>query len=188
MAEVYLQEGEATVVVFDLRGFSSLAAQLSPLDLGAVLSRFYDHCEHHVLASQGRVLKIMGDMVTSAWLGADVDDHRRLAVGAISAIVRAQPAWQKENAGFGIPHLEYSVAAASGRVLAGQIGTDRMRNFDVLGEPSSIALKLTPLATARGVSNLVTAEVLMSPAGRLPGVELEGVEIGGRPLRLYRVD
>jgi class 3 adenylate cyclase len=187
MADILLQESDATVVMFDLRGFAALAARLSPVDLGAALSRFYDHAEAIVLGEQGKVLKFTGDIVTAVWLVTDVQDHRAGAVAAVRAASAKQRAWQAENAKFGMPDMSYSVAAATGRVLAGHIGTDRMRAFDVLGEPASIAAKLTPLATVRGIDNLVTSECLDAAGGRLPGVETEGFEVGGRRLRLYHV-
>ena len=187
MADIYLQESEATVVMFDLRGFAHLAATSSPVDLGAALSRFYDHAEALVLGHQGRVLKFMADLVTAAWVSGEVDDHRARALAAVRAASTGAAAWQAENARHHMPVLEYSVAAASGKVLAGQLGTDRMRAFDVLGEPVAICGKLTVVATVRGVANLVTAESL--PVGGRHGVmEVEGIEIGGRQLRLYKVE
>ncbi len=187
MADIYLQESDATVVMFDLRGFSTLAATLTPVDLGATLSRFYDHAEHLILDQQGRVLKFMGDIVTAAWLGNEVADHQTRGLTVVREAVKTALGWQAQNERYGMGKLTYSVAAATGHVLAGQIGTDRMRAFDVLGEPANIVAKLTVAATMRGLSNLITHETL--PGGTRPVgvVEVEGIEIGGRQLRLYRV-
>ena len=95
-------------------------------------------------------------------------------------------AWAAENDKLGLPILAYSVAAAAGRVLVGQIGTPRQRSFDVLGAPANVAVKLTSVATMRDVDNLVTGETVAP--GTAGVVEVEGIELGGHRYRLFRVE
>ena len=187
MGAVFLQVTEGTVVLFDLRGFQTLAGRLGPIDLGAALSRFYDHAEACTLAAHGRVVKFMGDLVLCAWLSSEVEDHRRQAVAAVREASERRSRWIQEGIDAGLPLLDYSVAAASGPLLVGHIGTDRMRSFDVLGEPESTAHKLTLVATSRSLGHLLTADVLASPSGRIPAVEVEGIELGDRHVRLFRL-
>jgi class 3 adenylate cyclase len=84
-----------------------------------------------------------------------------------------------------LPQMRFSIAAAAGRVLAGQIGTERLRGFDVLGAPANVAVKLTTAATLRDVDNLVTGDVIAPDTSR--ATEVEGIELGGKSYRLYRV-
>lgn len=185
MTAILLHESEASVVMFDLRGFSQLATTLGPIELGVALNRFYQHAEDCVVAHGGRMLKLIGDAVVAVWLENEARDHRRQAVAAVQQGTATKAAWAKHNQVLGA--LDYSIAAATGRVLAGELGTARVHGFDVLGAPVSLAAKLTTLATVRGVDNLVTSETLDSPAGRIAAIEVEGAELGGRQLRLFRV-
>jgi len=184
---MFLQEAEATIVVFDLRGFSQLAARLGPVDLGAALGRYYEHVEQCAVAHDGRIVKFIGDAVLCVWLSSEHDDFRRKAVAAVWESNKKRSAWVQKGVTDGLPLLDYSVAAATGPVLVGQIGTKKHTAFDVLGEPVNIAFKLCGAAATRGVDHLVTAESLESPAGRLQAVEVEGIELGGRQLRLFRL-
>lgn len=179
---LFLELTEGTVVVFDLRDFSRMAATTMPLELGAALSNFYVHAEKHILGNSGRVVKFAGDMVLGAWLEKQVRDHQRQALQAIvdSATTRAE--WLDKTARLKLPRMDYSVAAASGSLLAGQIGTPRMRTFDVLGEAVNIAAKLTTVATSRDVPQLFSFAV-----PEIASVEVEGIELGGRHIRLYRL-
>lgn len=185
---MFLQEAEATVVMFDLKGFSRLAASLSPVELGVALSRYYEHVESLVVAHQGRIVKFMGDAVFCVWLSSEVDDHRRKAVASLWEAHRKRGAWVHQGVSDGQPVLDYTVAAATGPVLVGHIGTERLKFFDVLGEPVSTAQKLTTVAASRGVDHIMTSETLDSPGGRLAGIEVEGIELGGKQLRLYRLE
>ena len=58
----------------------------------------------------------------------------------------------------------------------------------VLGEAVNVAQKLTVVATTRQMDHLLTSETLESPAGRLAAVEVEGVELGGKQIRLFRLE
>jgi adenylate cyclase len=179
---VFLEETEATVVVFDLRGFSRLSAALAPLDLGLALGHYYEHAEGCVLAHKGRLVKFAGDAVFAAWLANETSDHKQKAVAAVAEANLTRPAWLERNQGAGMPVLDYSVAAATGPVLAGHIGTPRHKSFDVLGAPVNTAAKLTTVATARGVDHLLALQVPEHAS-----VEVEGIEIGGQMIRLFRL-
>jgi adenylate cyclase len=177
MDRVFLHETEAAVLVFDLRGYSRLCGALQPIDLGLALGRFYTHVEGIVLANGGRLVKIVGDAVLAAWLANETGFPRPAALGAVAQSQRERPAWVAAN-----PDLDYTIAAAAGPVLVGQLGTQRHRAFDVLGEPVNAAFKLTSVAAAREVEHLLA---LVAPEH--PAVEVEGVELGGKRLRLFRL-
>jgi adenylate cyclase len=177
-----LEETEGSVVVFDLRDFSRLAQTMSPLELGLGLSGYYMHTEKVILGNGGRVVRFVGDMVMGAWLAKQVGDHQKSALKAVADAEAGRSAWRERAEQVNLPVLDYSIAAASGPMLAGHIGTPRMRQFDVLGESPMQAVKLATVATSRNMGHLVT----FSAPGILT-VEVEGVELGGRQLRLFRL-
>ena len=190
MSDMFLQETEATVLNFDLRAFTMIAAHLGPVDLGVLLGRFYEHVEDAVEAGGGRLVKFMSDVVMSVFVdgqhGATHGGHRKGALVAIRHAQNSRASWLAENQALKLPLLSYSMAASSGTVLVGQIGTRKQHAFDVLGKPANIAYKLTAIATVRDVDNLVTADVL---AGDTRGaIESEAASLGGSRHRLYQVE
>ena len=181
-----LQEIDATIVVTDVRGFTALAHQLGPVELGLTLSGFYAHtggiCEKH----GGRIVKFIGDSVLAAFLG--MQDHRGRALAAIGEMAERRDQWMADNVKVKLPPLEYAASAASGEVLVGELGTERIRFWDVLGAPVNLAFRLGTLATDRRVANLVYADTIERAAARPEAwVEVEGAELGGRRHRLYRI-
>ena len=73
---------------------------------------------------------------------------------------------------------------ASGSVLAGELGTEKLRFYDVLGQPVYQAFRINALATRRAVTNLIAAETFLSARGSDCGIAnvnigTSGAEIGG---------
>jgi len=180
MDAVFLHEAEAAVVLFDLRNFTGIAAALSPLDLGLALSRYYAHAEQHIESHGGRLVKFAGDAVLAAWLANETAKPLAQALAAVAAAVQSRGAFLERCRADRLPELDYAVAFAAGPVLAGQIGTERHKSYDVLGEPVNAAFKLAALAQARGVDHL---SGIQTP----DLVEVEGVDLGGKLVRLFRL-
>ena len=186
MGTMFLQVVEATVLAADLRDFSPLAAQLGPVELGLALSRFYEHVGAVVEKHHGRVVKFIGDGVLTVFVAAEA--HGR-ALRAVQELVHSREKFLDENVGMKLPVLDYSVGASSGTVLAGELGTQKLRFYDVLGQPVNHAFRLTALAGRRGVTNLVDAATLEGVAAgdRPPAIETDSVELDAAKLRLYRL-
>jgi adenylate cyclase len=188
LGTTFLQEVEATLVVHDLRHFSALTVQLGPVDLGIALSRYYEHVAAAIEPHGGRLVKFVGDAVMSVFLGATEVDHRGNALEAVRATLRSREAWLAENTERGVPMLDYSIGVASGEVLAGDVGTSKLRFYDVLGEPVNVAFRLVGVATDRHVSHVVTADAYEKARARPPGIEIEAIELGGKRIRLFRLE
>src|SRR5262249_31737774 len=131
VATLFLQEIQASVVVHDLRGFSALTVQLGPVELGLVLSRYYEHVAAAIEPQGGRIVKFVGDAVISVFGGARDLDHRGAALESVRATLKLREGWLAENASRKLPLLDYSIAVASGDVLAGDVGTSKLRFYDV---------------------------------------------------------
>ncbi|MCC6750789.1 MAG: adenylate/guanylate cyclase domain-containing protein [Deltaproteobacteria bacterium] len=185
--KVYLQEMEATVVFFDVRGFSTLSAQLGPMDVGVMLSRYYQQVEEAVLSGKGRMVKFFSDAAMACFPGTAGVDHAGAALEVVRRLQQGLPAWLDENARAGWPLMEYAAGVATGTVLAGELGTARLRSYDVIGAAPALAAYLSRLANRRKVAGLVAAETVSAAKRKPPCIEVEGAEVGGRKVRIYRL-
>ncbi|MDB4969712.1 MAG: Adenylate cyclase [Myxococcales bacterium] len=188
MGTLFLQEVDATIVLADVRDFSPLAQQLGPVELGLALGRFYEHLGGIIEGHHGRIVKFIGDGVLGAFIGGD---HRLHALEALNEAVSTRQKFLDENVTRKLPVLDYAVGAASGTVLAGELGTDKLRFYDVLGQPVNQAFRMCALATRRGVSNLVDAATWegVKTQGRRPeGIETDAVEFGADKVRLFKLE
>ncbi len=187
MGTLFLQEVDATVVLADVRDFSPLAQQLGPVDLGLALSRFYEHIGGILEGHHGRIVKFIGDGVLGVFIGGD---HRLHALEGASEMVATRQQFLDENVTRRLPMLDYCVGVASGSVLAGELGTDKLRFYDVLGQPVNQAFRICALATRRAVPALVDAATwdgVKTPGRRPAAIETDAVELGAEKVRLFKL-
>ena len=185
--KIFLQEMAATVAFFDMRRFSQIVAQLGPVDLGVALRRYYEHVEESVLRHDGRIIKFMSDGVLGLFPSVSAKDHAGNGLAALKELRESNDAWLAENDTFGLPVMEFSAGAASGGVLFGELGTARQRAHDVLGQPVILAIRLARLATERCTPHLVSANTIQIARQVQPSIEVDGAELGGQKLRIYRL-
>jgi adenylate cyclase len=179
---VFLNEIEAALVIFDLKGFSHLAATLAPLDLGLALARYYAHAEKCIEDAGGRLVKFAGDAVLGCWLANETPWPRTQAATAVAAAQHDRAAFLARCRAEGMPELDYTVAASAGPLLAGQIGTERHKSFDVIGEAVNVAFKLGGVLSSRAIDH-----VLAFVVQDYDMIEIEGIELGGKRMRLFRL-
>jgi len=184
---IFLQEMTASVAFFDVRRFSVMSAQLGPVDVGVALRRYYEHIEAAVAAHDGRIVKFMSDSVLVLFPSVGNKDHAGNALAALRDLALSMDAWLEENQKLALPSLEYSAGVSAGGLLYGELGTARLRAFDVLGLPVIQAIRLARLATARSAPHLIAASCVGAARASVPSIEVEGVEIGKERVRLYRL-
>jgi adenylate cyclase len=155
-------EVEAAIAFCDLRGFTGLAARLSPAALIALLNDVFDAVVGVVDEQGGDVLKFIGDAVlvifrVEAAGGRAEAAERALraaqgAVAAVAALASAREAAGEPGAavGFGL-HL--------GRVSYGNIGAHARLDFTVIGADVNLASRLEGLCPRLGVSAALSGEL-----------------------------
>ena len=185
--KLILLESQASIVVTDMRNFTQLAEQIEAMELGIVLSSYYEHIANAIEKHGGRVAKFMGDGVLAVFTGM----HRRQqALALVRELSEVRAAWLANNARMHLPSMDYTIGVATGEVLAGEMGTDRVHFWDVIGAPVNFAFRLGMLANDRGLGEFIDAVTLdgLSVGERRRYVEVDAAELGGKRHRLFRLD
>jgi adenylate cyclase len=186
MGTLFLQESEATILLADIRDFSSLVRDKgATVELAITLSRFYEHVAASIKAEGGRVIKLVGDGVLGAFIGTG--DHRARGVRACKALLGNKVEMNAPAKKAGMPVIDYTVVLGSGRVLAGDLGAEKLQGFDVIGASVNRVFRLSQLATKRGVSNLVDSSTWdqLPIDARPPAHPVEGAELEGEAVKLF---
>lgn len=186
--EISGEEREACVMFLDIRDFSKLAAGQSPAEVMAYLNRLFGEFIDIVNAHRGIVNKFLGDGFMAVF-GAPMDDadkcrHGMDAAREILEHLRAM------NARGDIPHTRVGIGLHVGRLVTGNVGTSRRKEYTLIGETVNIASRIEEATKQFGASLLVSESVVArSPAVGPQAEDLGLVELKGQrePVRLYKL-
>ena len=172
---------EATVIFADVAGFTRLIESApAPVVIG-LLDEYFNEMIELIYRNGGTVEQLIGDEIVALFGGPDTREDAavaavRGALDMVAAVARLNARWTAE----GRPTFDIGVGIASGRLMAGTIGSERRREMIVIGRPMIAAARIQRMtrlfgahviadeATFRRVQGLVRYRELGTP--RLKGI------------------
>jgi adenylate cyclase len=177
------EEREVTVLFADLRGFTTLSEKVPARELVTLLNRYLERMSRAIEAEGGVIDKFIGDEIM-ALFGAPlpVADGADRAIRAALAMRTALAELNREFAAEGRPELAFGIGINTARVIAGNIGSERRRNYSVIGDGVNLAARLQGLTrnAAFAADILVSGETLSQARGRYVSRDLGRVGVKGK--------
>jgi adenylate cyclase len=186
---------EATVLFCDLRGFTSLAEQLSAEQVIGVLNRYLDAVSTVVFAHGGTVVSYQGDGVMAVF-GAPLpqaDNAQRALAAAREILDAALPrfnAWLMEERLDAAP-LEAGIGLNSGFVMSGLVGSERRVEYAAVGDATNVAARLQALGREHEGRLFISETTYERLGAAAEGLRRHGaVELKGRsePVTVWVAD
>jgi len=148
-----------TLVMTDLRGFTSMSGRLAPEQVVAVLNRYLGTMVEVIQKYQGTIDEFIGDAIFILF-GAPIqrEDDAERAVACAIAMHLAMDGVNAQNRAEGLPEVEMGIGIHTGEVVVGNIGSDKRAKYGVVGSPVNLS--------ARIESYTVGGQVLISEATR----------------------
>jgi adenylate cyclase len=182
------EKRKTTILMSDLRGFTSLAEKLTPEQVLTIVNRYLSTMVDAILQYQGTINEFIGDAILVLF-GAPVtrEDDARRAIACAVAMQQAMTSVNAHNRREGLPEVEMGIGIHTGEVVIGNIGSHRRMKYGVVGSHANL--------TSRVESYTIGGQILISEATlhevgpilkieRSFAVEAKGID---KPLRLYDV-
>lgn len=137
------EEMEVTVLMSDIRGYSSIAEHTDPSVLAGQLNRHRAEMNRAILDRGGTVMQFVGDAVMAVF-GAPVPstDHADRALEAALAMHSAQDvvneAWLNED----LEPFGLGIGLSTGKVAAALLGSDDRLEYSLVGATVNLAQRL----------------------------------------------
>jgi class 3 adenylate cyclase/DNA-binding NarL/FixJ family response regulator len=179
------EELEVTILFSDIRGFSTLAEQLSAREVAGLLARHLSAMAEVVAEHAGTIDKFSGDGVMAVFGAPNpLPDHAERAMRCAIAMQERQRALNAEM-GEGEP-LGMGIGINTGVVMAGAVGGGGRLEYTVMGDAVNVAQRLqaqagagqilATAATAAAASSIATDSLgLIQVKGRREPVEIHVV-------------
>ena len=134
---------EITILLADLRGFSSISETYPAEVVLETLNRYFTRMSEIILRHHGTIDKFMGDSIMVLFDAAPA--RKDVVRGAIRCAVDMQIAMNEANRynrSNGLPELYVGVGINTGTVMAGLVGSDLYSEYTVIGDEVNLASRI----------------------------------------------
>jgi class 3 adenylate cyclase len=142
------EEREVTILMSDLRGFTALAARLTPHEVIEFLNLYLEAMVDVISRYEGTIDEIIGDAILVIF-GAPLacEDHATKAVACGLAMQIAMAEVNRRLIAKGAAELEMGIGIHTGRVIVGNIGSLRRTKYAAVGSNVNLAGRIESFTT-----------------------------------------
>ena len=191
LAKLGGQRREMTVLFSDIRGFTTVTERGQPEEIVGMLNEYFTGMVDIVFKHRGTVDKFVGDMVM-ALFGAPLDDpdHADHAVAAalemIAELQKLNQGWKAEGR---FAELDIGIGVNTGVMIAGNIGSNAIMSYTVIGDAVNLGSRLESLNKQYGTRIIVSDATRRALKGRYLYRPLGDVVVKGKtaPVAIFEV-
>ncbi|MBA3685197.1 MAG: FHA domain-containing protein [Planctomycetes bacterium] len=169
----------ATVLFSDIIGFTRMSESLEPERVVALMNGYFSRMVPCIEQNSGSVDKFMGDAIMAVW-GVPIDKGDSALNGVLAALAmqNALVGFNSLQAADGNPQVAMGIGLNSGRLVAGNIGTESRSEYTVLGDTVNTAQRLE--SNAGGGQILVSTGTWTALAGIGFGIAMPPLKVKNR--------
>lgn len=184
------EEYELTVLFSDLEGFSNLSERVTPAELSVHLGGYFKAMLDVLLPQRGTLDKLIGDAIMM-YFGCPVPDEQhafRACRGALlmqERMIHLNARWREQ----GLPQLRTRIGINTGRAVAGNMGTDTIFNYTILGDCVNLASRLEGVNKEYGTLIIVGQDTWQQVREGFEFRELDWIRVKGKgePVAIYEL-
>jgi class 3 adenylate cyclase len=178
---------EMTILFCDMKGFTVLSEGMTPAALVNVLNRYITVMSEPVRRNNGIIDKYIGDGIMAFWGPpfTSAEEHPGLAcLAALDQLAGLASfcAELPELIGLrrGVPDIDIRIGIATGDVVVGNIGSEQIRNYTVIGDAVNLASRLEGANKTYGTRALVNETTNHFAADLIETREIDQVLVVGK--------
>ncbi|MGD0282274.1 MAG: adenylate/guanylate cyclase domain-containing protein [Dissulfurispiraceae bacterium] len=137
------EKRETTILMSDLRGFTSIAERLSPEDVVAMINIYLEIMTGIILKYNGTIDEFIGDAILVIF-GAPLqrDDDTIRAVACAVEMQTAMEEVNRRNRESGFPEVVMGIGINTGSVIVGNIGSRKRTKYAVVGRNVNLTSRI----------------------------------------------
>jgi class 3 adenylate cyclase len=138
-----------TVLMSDIRGYSTIAEDADPTVLARQLNEHRAEMNRAILGQSGTVMQFVGDSVMAVF-GAPLpeQDHAQRALAAANGMHQAQTAVNAHWAAERLPPFHIGIGLSTGQVAAALLGSEERLEYSLVGDAVNLCQRLQQFAAA----------------------------------------
>lgn len=175
------EEKVVTAIFTDIRGFTSISEKLSPQNMVRLLNSYFAPMTDLIRGSQGTLDKFIGDAIMAFWNAPlEVKGHEALAVGtAIDMQKRLKEINVKLKEEFDV-ELRIGAGINTGSVYVGNMGSQELINYTIIGDNVNLASRLEGLCSKFGVTIVCSGATAEKCEGKFVFQQIDNLRVKGK--------
>jgi len=187
-AAIGSEHKKAVIVFADISNFTTITENMPDEKIAGFLNEFFTEASNAIHSTGGIIDKFIGDCVMAYWLD---DGSGNCVLGAVQAMLKLRFDLLKKSEiiyDTYATELNFSAGIAYGNVIFGDIGSDTMHDFTVIGDAVNTASRLESFAIGGEMLISDAAAKMVKGMVILDNVETEHFFKGkNKPVDLYRI-
>ncbi len=179
-----------SVLFSDIRGFTTVSESRRPEEIVAQLNEYFTKMVEVVFRHDGTIDKFVGDMVM-ALFGAPLEDVENAdhavatALEMLDELDKLNERWATE----GRPRLAIGVGVNTGEMVAGNLGSEQVMSYTVIGDAVNLGSRLESLNKQYSTSIIISEYTKERLKGQYHIEPLGDVTVKGktRPVAIFQV-
>jgi len=182
------EKRSVTIMMTDLRGFTSLSERLEPEQVVQMLNAYFEVMVEVVLKYNGTINEIIGDALLIIF-GApqEMPDRSQQAIACAIEMQNAMAEVNEWNRAQGLPELEMGIGLNETEVIVGNIGSAKRSKYAVVGSGVNMTSRIESYTVG---GQILISESVRQEVGKVLRIDAQrdvfpkGAEM---PLRIYEV-
>jgi len=179
---------EITIMFSDIKSFTTHSSTMTPEDISASLSEYFEAMTAIVFKYEGTVDKFIGDGLM-VFYGApeQQEDHALRCVNAAIEMQKKCKQLKEQWISAGRFPLQIRIGINTGEVVVGDLGSERRKEYTVIGSPVNLSQRLESNAPVEGI--LISESTYNYIKDQIPTRAREPILVKGldTPIVVYEV-
>jgi adenylate cyclase len=179
-----------TVFFADIAGFTTISEVISPEEVAAMLHKVLSSITKEIIYNNGVIDKYIGDCVMAFW-GAPLDSDRDELNACLAGLssIQSIESINEEFKQRKLPKISVRIGIHTGEAIAGNIGSDRIFNYTVIGDSVNLASRIESINRYFKTRIIVSEDTFNKTEGAFFSRELGLIEVKGKnlPVRIFEL-
>lgn len=184
------KRAEVTVLFADIRGFTSISEQLSPVEVTKILNEYFSELVPIIEEHKGILNKFMGDAILAIF-GEPIknENHPIDAVKCANKMLKKVKLLQDKWLNEGKPKIEIGIGIATGEAFVGNIGSEERLEYTVIGDTVNTASRIENYNKVYRTNFLISEETYLKVQKYVDVIKIREVSIRGKAkkINIYEV-
>lgn len=178
-------EKEMSVLFFDIKSFTTMAEQLSPVEIFNLFNTLMSYLDPAILKNSGLIDKYIGDAIMALFNTADD------AVSAALAMLEALNTFNTARERDALPTINAGIGVNTGNLILGTVGFEARMDCSVISDAVNIASRLETLTRIFNIELMIGEETYEQLQRKekydLRFLGLTTVKGKSQPIKIYEV-